>query len=327
VSCVLYRLLSCSAAALLCIAGVTGTAAAQRYPEKAVRFIVPYGVGGNADLVARIISPRLGEALGTQIVVDNRPGAGGNLGAEAAARAAPDGYTMVIGTNTHASNMSLYRKSAYDLARDFTPVSFLGSTPVLLAVTPALPANNVQELIALARAQPGRLNYASGGIGSSAHLTTELFKTVAGVDLVHITYKGAGGGLNEVIGGQIQLMFSSLTSLAPHVASGRLRGIAIASLQRAPIAPQLPTIAESGLPGFEAALWDAVMVPTGTAPAIVERLNAELDRIVRLPEVTDQLRRQGFAVATMPRAALTAYIRSEIAKWRSVVEKSGARAD
>ena len=243
-----------------------------RYPDKPVRFIVPYGVGGNADLVARIISPRLGEALGTQIVVDNRPGAGGNLGAETAARAAPDGYTMVIGTNTHASNMSLYRKSPYDLARDFTPVSFLGSTPVLLAVTPALPVTSVQELIALARAQPGRLNYASGGIGSSAHLTTELFKTVAGIDLVHITYKGAGGGLNEVIGGQIQLMFSSLTSLAPHVASGRLRGIAIASLQRASIAPQLPTIAESGLPGFEAALWDAVMVPTGTAPSIVEQI-------------------------------------------------------
>mgnify|MGYP003338076325 CR=1 FL=1 len=175
--------------------------------------------------------------------------------------------------------------------------------------------------------EQGRLRVAAATtVGDKGFERTEHL-IEAGVDLVHITYKGAGGGLNEVIGGQIQLMFSSLTSLAPHVASGRLRGIAIASLQRAAIAPQLPTIAESGLPGFEAALWDAVMVPTGTAPAIVERLNTELDRIVRLPEVTDQLRRQGFAVATMPRAALAAYIRSEIAKWRSVVEKSGARAD
>ncbi len=302
-------------------------AMAQRFPGKPIRFIVPYGVGGNGDLVARVLSQRLSESLGVQVVVDNRPGAGGNVGGEAGARAAPDGHTLTLGTNTHASNMSLYRKSPYDLIRDFTPVSFLGSTPVMLAVTPGLPVKSVQELITLAKSQPGKLNYASGGIGSSAHLATELFKATAGVDLLHITYKGAGGGLTEVVGGQIHLMFSSLTSLLPHVNSGRLRGIAVASLSRVPLVPQLPTIAESGLPGFEAALWNAILVPTGTPEPIIALLNNEFDRLVRTPDVADQLRRQGFAVATKSRPELTAYIREEIAKWRMVVEKSGARAE
>ena len=317
----------CLGTALLVATCIPRIAAAQRYPEKAVRFVVPYGVGGNADIVARIVSQRLAEALGAQIVIDNRPGAGGNLGAEVGARAAPDGYTIVLGTNTHASNMSLYRKSQYDLVRDFTPVSFLGSTPVLLTVTPSLPVTAVQELINLAKAKPGALNYASGGSGSSGHLTMELFKTMAGVDLTHITYKGAGGGMNEVIAGQVQVMFSSLTSLLPHVNSGRLRGIAVASLQRVSIVQHLPTVAESGLPGFEAALWNALMVPAGTAQSIVDKLNLETDRVVRNPEVIEQLRRQGFAAATKTPAALAAFIKSEVAKWATVVKAAGARAD
>ncbi len=317
----------CLGTALLVATCIPRIAAAQRYPEKAVRFVVPYGVGGNADIVARIVSQRLAEALGAQIVIDNRPGAGGNLGAEVGARAAPDGYTIVLGTNTHASNMSLYRKSQYDLVRDFTPVSFLGSTPVLLTVTPSLAVTTVQELINLAKAKPGALNYASGGSGSSGHLTMELFKTMAGVDLTHITYKGAGGGMNEVIAGQVQVMFSSLTSLLPHVNSGRLRGIAVASLQRVSIVQHLPTVAESGLPGFEAALWNALMVPAGTAQSIVDKLNLETDRVVRNPEVIEQLRRQGFAAATKTPAALAAFIKSEVAKWATVVKAAGARAD
>ena len=317
----------CLGTALLVATCIPRIAAAQRYPEKAVRFVVPYGVGGNADIVARIVSQRLAEALGAQIVIDNRPGAGGNLGAEVGARAAPDGYTIVLGTNTHASNMSLYRKSQYDLVRDFTPVSFIGSTPVLLTVTPSLAVTTVQELINLAKAKPGALNYASGGSGSSGHLTMELFKTMAGVDLTHITYKGAGGGMNEVIAGQVQVMFSSLTSLLPHVNSGRLRGIAVASLQRVSIVQHLPTVAESGLPGFEAALWNALMVPAGTARSIVDKLNLETDRVVRNPEVIEQLRRQGFAAATKTPAALAAFIKSEVAKWATVVKAAGARAD
>jgi tripartite-type tricarboxylate transporter receptor subunit TctC len=321
------KLLRRIASATIVAAFIPGVSFAQRYPDKAIRFVVAYGVGGNADLVARIVGQRLGEALGVQVVIDNRPGAGGNLGAEVGARAAPDGYTIVLGTNTHASNMSLYRKSQYDLVRDFTPVSFIGSTPVLLTVTPSLPVHTVQELIALAKAKPGQLNYASGGSGSSGHLTMELFKTMAGVDLAHITYKGAGGGMNEVIAGQIQVMFSSLTSLLPHVNSGRLRGVAVASLQRVAIVQQLPTIAESGLPGFEAALWNALMVPAGTPQTIVERLNVETDRVVRNPEVIEQLRRQGFTAATKTPPVLAAFIGSEVAKWSAVVKAAGARAD
>lgn len=309
------------------IAANAASAEPARYPDKAIRFVVSYAVGGNADLVARIVARPLSEALGSPIVIDNRPGAGGNLGAELGAHAPADGYTIVLGTNTHASNMSLYRQSRYDLVRDFTPVSFIGSTPVLLTVTPSLPVNTVQELIALAKAKPGQLNYASGGSGSSGHLTMELFKTAAGVDLVHITYKGAGGGVNEVISGQVQVMFSSLTSLLPHVNSGRLRGIAVASLQRVSIVPQLPTIAESGLPGFEAALWNALMVPAGTPQTIVERLNVETDRVVRNPEVIEQLRRQGFTAATKTPPALAAFIKSEVAKWATVVRAANARAD
>jgi tripartite-type tricarboxylate transporter receptor subunit TctC len=315
--------------ALLATSIVNHAALAQpaRYPDKAVRFVVPYAVGGNADLVARIVAQRLGEALGNQVVIDNRPGAGGNLGAEVGAHAPADGYTIVLGTNNHASNMTLYKQSRYDLVRDFTPVSFIGSTPVLLTVTPSLPVNTVQELIALAKAKPGQLNYASGGSGSSGHLTMELFKTAAGVDIVHITYKGAGGGVNEVISGQVQVMFSSLTSLLPQVNSGRLRGIAVASLQRVAIVPQLPTIAESGLPGFEAALWNALLVPAGTPQAIVERLNVETDRVVRNPEVVELMRRQGFTAATKTPQALAAFIKSEVAKWAAVVKAANARAD
>ena len=321
----------CAVPALLlaAVGTVSGGALAQpaKYPYKAVRFIVPYGVGGNADLVARVIGKYLGEALGCQIVIDDRPGAGGNLGAEVGAHAAPDGYTLTLGTNTHASNMSLYRKSQYDFIRDFTPVSFLGSTPVLLAVTPSLPVTTVQELITLAKAKPGQLNYASGGNGSSAHLATELFKTTAGVDIVHITYKGAGGGINELIAGQVQVMFSSLTSLLPHVNSGRLRGIAVASLQRVALVPQLPTIAESGLPGFDAALWVALMAPAGTPQPIIKRLNRETDRVVGNPEVIEQLRRQGFTATTKPPQVLAAFIKSEVAKWAAVVKAAGAHAD
>lgn len=310
-------------------AGSTAVAAtiAVDYPAKAIRLIVPYGVGGNADLVARILGQRLGDSLGCQILVDNRPGAGGNVGAEIAARAAPDGYTLVIGTNTHAGNMSLYRHSTYDLARDFNAVSFLGSTPVLLAVTPSLPIHSVADLIALARAKPGTLNYASGGNGSSAHLTTELFKTMANVNLVHITYKGAGGGLNEVISGQVQLMFSSLTSLLPHVNSGRLRGIAMASAQRVAIVSTLPTIAEGGLPGFESSLWNAVMVPAGTPQTLIERLNSAIDRIMRNPEVIDHLRRQGFNATSKTRPEIQAYIKAEISKWAGVVKTAGIHTD
>jgi tripartite-type tricarboxylate transporter receptor subunit TctC len=297
------------------------------YPAKPIRLIVPYAIGGNADIVARILSPKLSEALGQQIIVDNRPGASGNIGAELASRAPADGYTAVIGTNTHASNMSLFRKPPFDLIRDFAPVTLLGSTPLILVVKPTLPAKTVQELVGIAKAHPGKLNYASGGSGSSAHLATELLKNMAEVDIVHVTYKGAGVGMTDVISGQVDMMFSSVTSARPHLASGRLRAIGVTSSKRSKAAPQVPTIAESGFPGFEATLWNAVLVPAGTPGPIVARLHSTITHVMQSADVTQFLGRQGFEPQTGTPEQLTAFMKAEIAKWAKVIKASGARIE
>ena len=297
------------------------------YPTKPVRLIVPYAVGGNADIVARVISPKLSDALGQQIIVDNRPGVSGNIGAELASRAPADGYTLVIGTNTHASNMSLFRKAPFDLMRDFASVTLLGSTPLILVVKPALPAKTVQELVAIAKAQPGKLNYASGGSGSSAHLATELLKNITDTEIVHVTYKGAGGGLTDVIAGQVDMMFSSVTSTVPHLSSGRVRAIGVTSLKRSKAVPQVPTIAESGFPGFEATIWNAMLVPAGAPVPIIGRLHSTITQVMQLSEVTQLLGRQGFEPQTGTPEQLSAFMKAEIAKWAKVVKASGARID
>ena len=309
------------------IFGATALAQDGTYPNKPIRLIVPYGVGGNADTVSRIVGPKLGEALGQQIIIDNRPGASGNIGAEIAAQAPADGYTLVILTNTHASSMSLFTHARFNLAKDFAPVSLLGSTPLLLVVTPALQVSSVADLIALARARPGELNYASGGSGSSGHLTMELFKSMAGIKLVHVTYRGASAGLNDVMAGRIQAMFSSVPSLLPQVKSGRLKALAVTSLKRSAAMPQLPTVAESGLSGFEASLWDAVAARAGSPKSVVARLHGELIGVMKSTEVTRLLSRQGFDIATSSPQELANYIKSEIAKWEKVVKASGARID
>jgi tripartite-type tricarboxylate transporter receptor subunit TctC len=316
-------------AAACCAAGpaLAAAAPATAYPGKPIRLIVPYAIGGNADIVSRIVASRLGDVLGQQIIIDNRPGASGNIGAELASRAQPDGYTLVIATNTHASNVSLFRHAPFDLVKDFAPVSMLGSTPLLLVVTPALQANTVKDLIALAKARPGQLNYASGGNGSSGHLTMELFKSMTGVDIVHVTYKGAGGGATEVAAGQVQTMFSSITSLLPHVNAGRVRALAVSSLARSKAAPRIPTVAESGLPGFESALWNAVMAPAGTPQPVIARLHADIARVLTSPDIVQMLGRQGFEASVSSPRQLAAYLRSEIAKWAKVVKASGAAVD
>lgn len=297
------------------------------YPTKPIRLIVPYAVGGNADIVARILSPKLSEALGQQVIVDNRPGVSGNIGAELASRAPADGYTLVIGTNTHASNMSLFRKPPFDLIRDFAPIALLGSTPLILVVKPGLPAKSVQELVRIAKTHPGKLNYASGGNGSSAHLATELLKTMAGVDIVHITYKGAGGGLTDVISGQVDMMFSSVTSAVPHLAAGRLRAIGVTSASRSKAVPQVPTIAESGFPGFEAEIWNGMLAPAGTPEPIIARLHDVVTHAMQLAEVTQLLGRQGFEPRTGTPEHLSAFMKAEVAKWAKVVKASGARIE
>jgi tripartite-type tricarboxylate transporter receptor subunit TctC len=266
---------------------------AAAYPGRPLRFIVPYAAGGNGDIVARIVAQKLTAQIGQQVVIDNRGGAGGNIGAEIAAHAAPDGYTLVLGTNTHAINMSLYAKSGYDFERDFAPITRSTSAPMVLIVHPGVPAKTLKEFIALAKAQPGKFNFATGGNGSSAHVITELFASMAGVRMTHVAYKGVAQATTDLIAGQIQLSFNSTATAFAHMQAGRVRGLAISTATRSPAAPQLPTIAEAGVPGFDASIWQGLLAPARTPPHIIARLNREAVNALQASDVKEQLRAQG----------------------------------
>jgi tripartite-type tricarboxylate transporter receptor subunit TctC len=312
--------------ALLLIAAIT-QCGAQPYPARPVRAIVPYAAGGGVDVVARLIAPRLGERLGQQIVIDNRPGATGNIGAELAARAAPDGYTVLMAGASIAINASLYHKLAYDLVKDFAAVTSIAVSPNIVLVHPSLPARSIAELIALARARPGQLNYASGGSGSTLHLTAELFKSMTGVAVTHVPYKGTGPALIAVISGETGIVMPPLAGTLAHVESGRLRALAVTSAARLKMLPKLPTVAESGVPGFESGQWYGVFVPAATSPDIVNRLQAEIARVVRLPDVGEQIAQQGSIATGETPEQFAAHVRQEIAKWAKVVKASGARPE
>ncbi|OGA43252.1 MAG: hypothetical protein A3G24_17845 [Betaproteobacteria bacterium RIFCSPLOWO2_12_FULL_62_13] len=297
------------------------------YPVRPIRFIVPYAVGGNGDIVSRIVGQRLTESLGQQFVIDNRAGAGGNVGAEAAARAAPNGYTIVLGTNTHAINMSLYAKAGYDLLRDFAPISLVSSAPLVLMVHPSIPASSVKEFIALANASPGKFNYGTGGSGSSAHVTTELFKSLAGVDLVHVPYRGVAQATTELIAGQIHVMFSATSTALAHARAGRTRALAISTARRSALAPELPTIEEAGLKGFDVRIWQGILAPARAPKDIIAQLNGEIGRLLATKEVEEQLNRQGVDAWSSTPEQFGTYLQSEIAKWAKVVKATGARVD
>jgi len=297
------------------------------YPNRPLRFIVPYAAGGNGDIVARIIAQKLITQIGQQLVIDNRGGAGGNIGAELAARAAPDGYTVMLGTNTHVINMSLFSKLPYDIQRDFAPVTLTTSAPMVLIVHPSLPAKTVKEFIALARAHPKKLNFASGGSGSSAHVISELFASMAGVQLTHVAYKGAAQATTDLIAGQIQMSFNSTATALAHMQAGRVRGLGISTAMRSSAAPGLPTIAESGLPGFDASIWQGVFTPARTPLDIITRLNREILAVLGASEVKEQLRVQGLDALPSTPDAFADFIRVEIAKWAKVIKVSGAKAD
>ena len=297
------------------------------YPNRPLRFIVPYAAGGNGDIVARIIAQKLIAQIGQQIVIDNRGGAGGNIGAELAARAAPDGYTFMLGTNTHVINMSLFSKLPYDIQRDFAPVTLTTSAPMVLIVHPSLPAKTVKEFIALARAHPKKLNFASGGSGSSAHVISELFASMAGVQLTHVAYKGAAQATTDLIAGQIQMSFNSTATALAHMQAGRVRGLGISTAMRSSAAPGLPTIAESGLPGFDASIWQGVFTPARTPLEIIVRLNRELVAVLGANDVKEQLRVQGLDALPSTPDAFADFIRVEIAKWAKVIKVSGAKVD
>ena len=277
------------AAALLATAAL-----AQSYPEKPIRLIVPFAAGGGNDSVARLVGKRVSDSLGQQLVIDNRPGAGGVLGAELAAKAAPDGYTLFLGgVGSHAINPNLSDSLPYDPIRDFAPVALLAQAPLVLVVHPSVPADSFKAFVALARSRPGQLNYASNGNGSSSHLAAVMFDTMTGVDMVHVPYKGLSPALTDLLSGRVQLMFSSVVAILPHIKSEKLRGLAVTGRRRLPSMPDLPTIAESGLPGYEASSWYGVLAPAGTPREIVARLNAELVKALAQPEVRTSLLAEG----------------------------------
>src|SRR6267378_4481661 len=320
------------AAALFVAVAFSGGAAAQAWPEKPVRFVVGFTPGGPSDILARALGQKLADSRGQQVVIENRPGAGGNIAAELVAKSAPDGTTWLLGNNSIlATNQSLYAKLGYDPVRDFAPVALVAIQPNILVVNPNVPASSVKELIALAKAKPGELNYASSGAGAAAHLAAELFKTMAGVDMVHVPYKGAQPALTDVIAGRAQLMFATSASVIPYIKAGRLRPLAVTSSQRSPSVPDLPTVseagAESGLRGFEAVTWHGVVVPRATPDPLVVRLNADIGKALGARDLRERLESLGAELAPGTPRDFADYIAREIPKWAKVVKDSGARAE
>ena len=318
-----------SLAAALCLgAGPAGAAAGAdaarpAYPSRPVRFIVPFPPGGGTDILGRILAQKVGDTMGQQFVVDNRGGAASLLGSELAARAAPDGYTLLLATASFAISAGFYRSLPYDPIRDFDAVGLIATQPLAVVQHPALPANSVQELIAHAKANPNKLNYASGGEGGINHLAAELLKRMTGVRMVHVPYKGAGPALTALLGGEVQLFIATLGSALPHVRSGKLRALAIASAQRSPTAPDLPTVAESGVPGYEAANWYGVLAPRGTPESVVAALNRQIGAALGDRTTAERLAAQGFEPAVSTARRFADYMKAEIAKWSRTIKDAG----
>jgi tripartite-type tricarboxylate transporter receptor subunit TctC len=301
---------------------------AQDYPTKPVRMVVPFTPAGTTDILARIVSQKLSEAWGQQVVVENRPGAAGNLGSDIVAKAAPDGYTLLMGTvSSHGINPTLYKKMPYDAVKDFQPVTLVALVPNMLVVHPSVEAKNVQELIALAKKNPGKLNVASSGSGTSIHLSAELFKTLTGVDMLHVPYKGSGPAVTDLTGGQVQLMFDNMPSSIEHVRAGKLRALGVTTAKRSPAMPDLPTIAEQGVPGYEATSWFGVMAPAGTPKPIVDKLSQQIAKDIKSPSGIKLLAEQGAEAVGNTPDEFAAFIKAEIAKWARVIQASGAQID
>jgi len=298
------------------------------YPSRPITLVVPFAPGGGTDIVARAISEKLGQATGQAVVVDNRPGAGGTIGSASGARAAADGYTLTFATaSTHGVAPGLYADLPYDAVEDFVPIALLVTTPFVLAVKNSMPVDSVSELIELARKSPGKLNYGSAGVGSSNQLTVELFKMMAKVDIVHIPYKGSGPALVDLAAGRIDLVINDMSSLLSYITSGRVKALAVTSRERSPTLPDLPTIDEEGLPGYEALAWYGVLAPRGTPAPIVEKLNRLLNGITQTPEMRERFQAMGFDVVNWKPEEFRGFMISQIHKWAKVIEESGAKAE
>jgi tripartite-type tricarboxylate transporter receptor subunit TctC len=314
-------------AVALAVAALAPSAWGQTYPAKAIRIVVPFPAGGTSDILSRAIGQKLTEEWKQPVVVDNRPGAGANIGAEIVVKSPADGYTLLLASTIHTINPSLYRKLAYDPIRDFTPITLIAATSQVLAVHPSLPVRTVKELVAYAKKRPGQINYSSAGNGSQPHLTAELFKSRTGIDIIHVPYKGGPPAMNDLLAGHVALSFATSPSAVPHVKSGKLRALAVSTAKRISALPDVPTIDESGVPGFEASGANGLVGPAGMPAAVVEKLNAAIVRIVKEPAMQKFLSEQGAEPLTTTPAEYGAYIKSEVAKWAKAVKDSGARVD
>ena len=302
-------------------------AQAQAWPARPVKFVVPFGAGGPADLYARFLGQRLQEPLGQSFVVENRPGGGSVVGSDYVAKSAPDGYTFLIMSNTHTVNETLIPKKPFQLMRDFVPVTPINYSDLLLVVHPSVPANNLAELIALAKREPGKMNYASSGPGTPYHMAGELFKSMAGIDVVHVPYKGSDGARVGILGGQVQMMFDAITTMAPNVRAGKLKGFGTSGRARSSVLPDMPTVAEAGVPGYEATIWLGVMAPAGTPKPIIDRLNAEITKVTGRAEVKEAWGKQGATALSMTPEQFDRYLRDDIAKWAKVIAQAGIKLD
>ena len=300
---------------------------AQSWPTKPVRMIIAFPPGGPTDLVSRVLAQKLSEQLGQQVIVDNKPGAGGNIAAELAAKAAPDGYTIFYNTSAIVIGPALYGKVNYDTLKDFTPVLLTASVPMVLVVNPQLPARSVKEFVDLAKTRSGALNYSSSGTGTITHLASAMMSTQTGIQTQHIPYKGSAPGLVDLASGQTQFMIDTINTVLPYVRDNRLRGLAVTSAKRSPLLPDLPTLAEAGISGFEAAAWQGIVVPTGTPNEIVQKLNAEVNKALAHPDIRSRLAAQGADILGGTPAEYATYLRSEMPRWAKAVKDSGAKAE
>jgi len=302
-----------------------GPAAAQDYPTRQVHLIVPFGAGGPADVYARVIAQHLSDALKQAFVVEDRPGAGSIIGTDSVAKSQPDGYTLLVMSNTHTTNESLVASKPFQLMRDFVPVATLNYSDLIMVVHPSVPAKNLREFIAYAKSKSGELNYASSGPGTPYHMAGELFKAMSGTDIVHVPHKASGEARNSVIGGHVQMMFDAITTMAPNVAAGQVRALGTTGLKRSELTPDVPTVAEAGVPGYEATIWLGIMAPAGTPKPIVDKLNAEINKVIARPDVKELWSKQGAVPMVMSPADFEKFLRADIEKWANVVKLSGAK--
>jgi tripartite-type tricarboxylate transporter receptor subunit TctC len=307
---------------------VSQAALAQAWPTRPVRLLVPFAAGaGINDIMARLVGQHLGAGLGQPVVIENRPGAGGIAGTDAAAKAAPDGYTFLMTNVTLVTTAYLYSKLPYDAQKDFVPVTLVATSPLMLVVHPSVAASSVRELIALAKANPGKLTFGSGGVGSTPHLSTEIFKSIAGIDAVHVPYKGGAPALNDLVGGQLSFMIENVPGTMPFVRGGKLRALAITSARRSPLDPSLPTMAEAGVADYEVVGWNGIVAPAGTPPEIVARLHAEVAKVLRLPEARERLAALGAEPVASTPQEFRAFIRDENARWGTIIREKGIRSE